>query len=93
MTWIVEAVLVGNHGAYETAELQQCVPVTAVASQARRSGPSGAGPCAPTSRHRGTSTPNALQSELPQTDPAARTANARTLNGQAKMRDVVHDCG
>jgi hypothetical protein len=27
-------------------------------------------PCAPTSRHRGRSTPNALHSELPQTDPA-----------------------
>jgi hypothetical protein len=36
MTRIVDAVLVGNQRTYETAELQQCVPVTAVASQARR---------------------------------------------------------
>jgi hypothetical protein len=36
MTRIVDAVHIGNQRTYETAELQQCVPVTAVASQARR---------------------------------------------------------
>jgi hypothetical protein len=51
------------------------------------------GACAPTSRHRGRSTLNASHSEWHHTDPAARTATARSFNRLAKMRHLMHDCG
>ena len=41
----------------------------------------------------GRSTPHALHSELPHTDPTGRIAGARLINTHAKARHLVHDPG
>jgi len=57
------------------------------------SGPGGTGLRAPMSRRGGRSIPNALHSELTQTDPDGRINGMWAPARRAKTRGVVHDRG